>query len=82
MQENNSIVDLYVVKVPDGTYFGGFDSVKGQASYVADAHEAKKFTNKFDIKLRPNETLVQLTVDLSKVEFSCSAPFRPQRRAK
>lgn len=86
MQENivanDSIVDLYVVKVPTGAYFAGFDASKGVASYVSDAHKAKKFTNKFDIKLRPNETLVQISVDLAKVAFSCSEPFRPQRRNK
>jgi hypothetical protein len=86
MQENivgsNALVDLYVVKVADGSYFGGFDSSKGKASFVINPREAKKFTNKFDIKLRPNEMIVQLTIDLNLVECLVSEPFRPQRRVK
>jgi hypothetical protein len=84
MQENtpNSQVDLYVVKVSNGSYFAGFDSAKGAASYVAEPKEAKKFSNKFDIKLRPNEMIVQLSINLNAVNFSVSEPFRPQRRAR
>lgn len=81
MNENNATVSLYVVKSSNGSYFAGFDSTKGQANFVTDPREAKKFTNKYDIKLRPEETLVEIVVDLSKSELKISEPFRPHRRA-
>ena len=80
-QENtNAIVSLYVVKSVNGTYFAGFDSGLGRANFVTNPCEGKKFTNKYDIKLRPEETLVELSVDLSKVDVKVSEPFRPHRR--
>ena len=83
MQENNkSTVSLYVVKGADGSFFGGFDANKGKSSFVAEAIDAKKFTNKYDIKLRPEEMLVEISVDLSKVNVNVSEPFRPHRRVK
>lgn len=80
--ENSAIVSLYVVKNSAGTYFGGFDSTKNQANLVSDPIHAKKFTNKYDIKLRPDEQLVELTVDLSKSNVTVSEPFRPHRRVR
>jgi aconitase A len=80
MQENNALVSLYVVRTPEGKYFGGFDPSKGRANFVDDARLGKKFTNKYDIKLRPDEALVELTVDLSSVEVKVSEPFRPRHR--
>ena len=79
---NAAIVSLYVVKGTDGSYFAGFDASKGQANFVTDPILAKKFTNKYDIKLRPEETLVELSIDLSKVSVQVSEPFRPHRRAQ
>lgn len=72
---------LYVVMTSDGQYFGGYDSVKNKAIIVSDARAAKKFTNKHDIKLRPSEQIVELTLDLSHVELTQSAPFRPQKKS-
>lgn len=80
MQDLNTIVSLYVVKNADGTFFGGFDAEKGKANFVNDPRGAKKFTNKYDIKLRPEEALVELKIDLAKVEVAVSEPFRPHRR--
>ena len=80
MQEANHIVSLYVVKRGDGSYFAGFDATQGRANVVSDALLAKKFTNKYDIKLRPDEALVELRVDLSKSSVERSEPFRPHRR--
>jgi hypothetical protein len=83
MQEQfDTMVSLYVVKTTDGKYFAGFDVDNGCANYVTDPRAGKKFTNKYDIKLRPGETLVELTVDLSKSDVQISEPFRPQRRVK
>ena len=80
MQDLNHIVSLYVVKSADGSYFAGFDAGQGKANFVADPLGAKKFTNKYDIKIRPEETLVELKVDLSKSAVQVSEPFRPHRR--
>lgn len=82
MQENNALVSLYVVRTPEGKFFGGFDPSKGKANFVEDARLGKKFTNKYDIKLRPDESLVELIVDLSHSDVKMSEPFRPHRRAK
>ena len=79
-EQNTTVVSLYVVKTADGSFFGGYDAEKAKANFVADPREAKKFTNKYDIKLRPEETLVELKVDLAKVDVSVSEPFRPHRR--
>lgn len=83
MNENtNAMVSLYVVRGASGTYFAGFDTAQNKANFVTDPKEGKKFTNKFDVKLRPDETLVELSVDLSKVEVAVSEPFRPHRKVK
>ncbi len=84
MQENTNaaVVSLYVVKTADGKYFAGFDPTKGKANFVEDARFSKKFTNKFDIKLRPDESLVELKIDLTAVHIDMSEPFRPPRRTK
>lgn len=80
MQDLNHIVSLYVVKGADGSYFAGFDAEKGKANFVGDPLTAKKFTNKYDIKIRPEETLVELKVDLRNSPVQVSEPFRPHRR--
>lgn len=78
--DNTAVVSLYVVKGANGNFFAGFDSAQNKATFVSEPINAKKFTNKYDIKLRPEETLVELTVDLSKVQVGVSEPFRPTRR--
>lgn len=82
MQEQiaNTLVSFYVVKCGDNSYFAGYDVNKGQSTFVATPIAAKKFTNKYDIKLRPDETLVELQVDLAAVDVNVSEPFRPHRR--
>ena len=83
MQENvETNVSLYVVKNSVDVYFAGFDATSGKAKFVNDPRSAKKFTNKYDIRLRPDETLVELTVDLAKSDVKISEPFRPHRRLK
>lgn len=74
------LVSLYAVVNGAGKYFAGFDTTKGISNFVDDPLTAKKFTNKYDIKLRPDEQLVEMTIDLSKVDVSVSSPFRPTRR--
>ena len=80
--DNSTVVSLYVVKNGVGTYFAGYDAIKKQATTVSDPLQAKKFTNKYDIKIRPDEMIVELTVDLAKSAVGISEPFRPQRRAR
>ena len=82
MQENNATVSLYVVKGVTGSYFAGFDATKSQANFVEDPRRAKTFTNKYDIKLRPEEQIVEMTIDLTEAPVKFSEPFRPQRRIK
>jgi hypothetical protein len=77
MSENNFMVSLYVVNTGENSYFAGFNPEKGESFYVSDPRQAKKFTNKFDIKLRPSESIVELSVDLSTANVSISEPFRP-----
>ena len=79
---NSTVVSLYVVKNSTGAYFAGYDSAKKQATTVSNPLKAKKFTNKYDIKLRPDESVVELTFDLAKTEVALSEPFRPQRRVR
>ena len=78
--DQNYIVSLYVVQTADKTYFAGFDTEKGRANFVKDPLAAKHFTNKYDIKLRPEEMIRELTIDLSKSDVNVSEPFRPQRK--
>lgn len=78
--DESCVVSLYVVKTAEDTYFGGFNADEQKASFVSNPLAAKKFTNKYDIKLRPEETLLELRIDLASVEVSISDPFRPQRR--
>ena len=80
MSKNNLIVSLYVVKNNTGLFFSGYDNLSKSAGWVADPKEAKKFSNKYDIKLRPNETVVELSLDLLTVDISISEPFRPVKR--
>jgi hypothetical protein len=79
---DSTLVSLYVVKNPSGTYFAGFDSSKGEAHFVTDPYLAKLFSNRHDIKLRPEEMIVELTIDLARSDVKMSEPFRPQRRVK
>lgn len=80
MLNTNHIVSLYVVKGANGSYFAGYDASKKQANFVTDPLAAKKFTNKYDIKIRPEETVVELKVDLTHSSVVVSEPFRPHRR--
>ena len=80
--ENASIVSLYVVKTGSHQYFGGYDAQSRKAIFVDSPLHAKKFTNKYDVKLRPEETLVEISVDLEKSHHIISSPFRPQLKKR
>lgn len=80
--ENESVVSLYVVRAANQQYFGGYDAQSRKAIFVESPLHAKKFTNKYDVKLRPEETLVEISVDLEKSQHTISSPFRPQLKKK
>lgn len=79
---SNDIVchNFYAVQNSTGLFFAGFDSEQGKADFVDNPLDAKLFTNKYEIKLRPDEKLIEYSIDLSKTNVKLSEPFRPKRR--
>ena len=81
-----NFVTLYAIRViandahstDEDTYFVRYNAKEGHSEYSTDVRDAKFFTNKFDIRLRPNEMIVQ--VDVSLENIVTSAPFRPSHR--
>lgn len=73
-------ISLYAIMRDDNRYFGGFDPTKGEAIVVENAFEAKLFSNKFDINLRPDERMVEVMITMSKENTQVTAPFKPRRR--
>lgn len=78
--QNAEVHYFYAVKTGEGKYFAGFNPEINAADFVDDPLAAKLFSNKYDIKLRPNEALVELEVSLSEENTAISEPFRPRRR--
>ena len=72
---------LYAVRGADGQFFAGFNAAENKPSHVSDPLLAKWFSNRFEIPLRPAETLVELKVDPKAGVVSISEPFRPRTRA-
>ncbi len=76
-----STISLYaIMRDSDNKFFGGFDPNKGEAIVVENAINAKLFSNKFDINLRPDERMVEVMVTLSGDNTKVTAPFKPRRR--
>ncbi len=71
---------FYAVKGADNKYFAGFNTAENKANLVDSPETAKWFSNRFEIRLRPNETLVEIKVDPKKGVVSISEPFRPRKR--
>ena len=71
---------FYIVVNDEELYFKGFSIELGKAEFVENPFAAKMFMGKPDIKLRPNEQIVEVFVDISHLNASLSAPFRPRRR--
>ncbi len=84
MQINNEAFthSFYAVQCADGKFFAGFNPKENKASHVDGPEAAKWFSNRFDILLRPTESLVEIKVDPEKGVVSVSEPFRPRKRAK
>jgi len=68
---------FYAILNENELYFAGFNAGKGTADFVTDALEAKLFTNKYEIKLRPNERLVEIVSTLNHSNSVVSLPFHP-----
>ena len=81
-----NFVTLYAIRIiadeensmDEDTYFVRYNSQEGRSEYSTDVRDAKFFTNKFDIRLRPHEMIVQVDVPLENI--TTSAPFRPSHR--
>lgn len=71
---------FYIVQNEEGQYFRGFNVDLGKAEFVENPYAAKMFMGKPDIKLRPNEMICEVFVDISEANASLSEPFRPRRR--
>jgi|LakMenE18May11ns_1017448.scaffolds.fasta_scaffold9911199_1 hypothetical protein len=82
MSENYEQSFYAVLNQDTGEYFAGFNPEAGKAETSTSPMGAKLFSNKHDVKLRPNESLVEVTVSLNKDNTQISEPFRPRRREK
>jgi hypothetical protein len=83
MSEQKYEQSFYAVLNQDtGEYFAGFNPEAGKAETSTTPMGAKLFSNKHDVKLRPNEALVELTVSLDASNTQVSESFRPRRREK
>jgi hypothetical protein len=71
---------FYAVKTRSGKYFAGFNTETNSPNLVDDIKSAKLFSNKFDIKLRPGEYIVDIGVVLTDSNISVSKPFRPRKK--
>lgn len=80
--QNTTDHKLYAIQAADERYFKGFDSVAKVPMFVDKVLEAKMFNNKYDVRLRPTENIVEITVTLTPQNTSVSAPFRPRLRQK
>lgn len=73
---------FYAVINDNNQYFAGFNSTVGSADFVDSIFDSKLFTNKYEIKLRPTERLVEVVVHLGASNTVISEPFRPRFRPK
>lgn len=72
--------NFYAIQTADGKFFAGFNPELGKADFVDNPLDAKLFNNKYEIKLRPQERLVEYSIELSKDNVTLSEPFRPKKR--
>lgn len=82
MSENYEQSFYAVLNQDTGEYFAGFNPEAGKAETSKSPLGAKLFSNKHDVKLRPNEALVEITAQLNDTNSSVSESFRPRRREK
>lgn len=73
---------FYAVMNDTSKFFAGYNPAVGSADFVDNIFDSKLFTNKYEIKLRPTERLVEVTIQLGKSNTVISEPFRPRFRPK
>ncbi len=74
-------ISLYaIMRDSDNKFFGGFDPAKGEAIIVDDVIQAKLFSNKFDVNLRPDEKMVEVVITLTPENTKVTQAFKPRRR--
>jgi len=71
-----------VLNTDTGEYFAGFNPELKKAETSKSPLGAKLFSNKNDVKLRPNENLVEVVASLTASNTEVSEPFRPRRRVE
>lgn len=79
-QEETVQHSFYIVQNDEGQYFKGFNVALGKSEFVENPFEAKMVMGKPDIKLRPNEFMVEVFVEIGPDNASLSDPFRPRRK--
>lgn len=82
IKEEKFTHSFYAVKGADGKFFAGFNAIEKKPAHVDTPMTAKWFSNRFEIPLRPTETLVEIKVDPNQGVVSVSEPFRPRKRTK
>lgn len=73
---------FYVVIGHDDKYFAKFNVEDNKAEWTDNPLMAKMFSNKYEIKLRPQERLVEIEVQMSSSNTSLSEPFRLKKRQR
>lgn len=77
----NRFVLLYAtVRVEDGMYFAGFDRELQEPRMTDDVNKAKLTSNKFSIRLRDGEELVEVKIHVTDENSIVSRPFIPRAR--
>lgn len=73
---NTRTVILYAIKAAGGeNYYAGFDTVARRPVF-SGIKDAKLFSNKNDIKLRENEHIVPLNIDVDIADMKIGQSFR------
>lgn len=85
MELNNTFTGtqhFYVVIGPDEKFFAKYNVEENRSEWVDNPLNAKMFSNKYEVKLRPQERLVEVEVKLSSSNTNLSEPFRLKKRTK
>lgn len=77
----NRFITLYAtIRKSDGLYFAGFDRELQEPRMTSDINQAKLVSNKFTVRLRPDEEMVEVKVHATEANSSVSRPFIPKPR--
>ena len=74
-------IGMFAVLRDDGLYMAGYDPALRGPTFTENIFAAKLHTNKYDIRLRPDERLVEVRIALTPETITLSHPFRPKRRS-